>query len=148
MVCATLQQPHRKKGALNIFCWKVLPGWDDDTSCHVTMTLATIQSGRRDLKAQQGHEKPSWEFTWRFSVAFNVDLPYKRARFSTASKPFGLFFFLVKQTVWNEMKYYRRWILKLQVVIGKVKKCISKHKRTTYFVYIDMPLDTAYVKAL
>lgn len=58
------------------------------------------------------------------------------------------FFFLVKQTVWNEMKYYRRWILKLQVVIGKVKKCISKHKRTTYFVYIDMPLDTAYVKAL
>lgn len=92
MVCATLQQPHRKKGALNIFCWKVLPGWDDDTSCHVTMTLATIQSGRRDLKAQQGHEKPSWEFTWRFSVAFNVDLPYKRAWFSTTSKPFGLFF--------------------------------------------------------
>lgn len=49
---------------------KVSPEWNDDTSWHVSMTLAGIQSGRRDLKAWQGYGKLSSEFTHRSDFCY------------------------------------------------------------------------------
>lgn len=101
-VCAqhSFSPVQKNRGDLYISLWKLLPGWDDDTSWHVTMTLARIQSSRRDLKAQQDREKPSWEFTWSISVAFNVMISHMSECDSAEQQMFCIFISALRLQMW------------------------------------------------
>lgn len=102
--------------------WHILTHYYD-TGRHPKLCVCV---GGGDLKAQQGHVKPSWEFTQSISVsAFNVLISHMRQNDSALMWQNVLHFYLASESLQGERGV--TWVTNVGCRIAIPVKCASPH---------------------